>query len=378
MATLRLLAAGSGPGGQIGELLCCAYTPDGGFVLTGGWDGHLRVWEATHGAHVSDFQASDKPISACAVSPDGKSLASGSLDGMLAVWDAVTHLPKVNFLAHTRPISAIVYGPDGRGVATASWDNTLNLWLSLGRVQESRTLGSHRDIVAGCRFTPDGQAVLSWSYDKQVQLWDTVRGKSQREFNGHADRVLAGAMAPDGQWAATGGRDGVLKLWNLQAGAEAASVDLPFEIRGCVFLRDGAQLVAIDKNGRLTLHELPSLRKQSELATRLPVQCLELSPSGGFLALPCANGTLHIVAVEGFDDAPLIITATRTVRRTATPLQRLFGRSQLIYVYQCVCPVCRHAFEPSDAKPGQPTTCPKCNQHLRLSTVMRTAEESEK
>src|SRR5437016_4366605 len=99
--TLRLLDAGAG--GHQGDLLCCDYTPDGAFILSGGWDGYLRLWEAHSSSEVTAFRANDKPISACAVSPDGKQWQSGGLDGLLATWDPVSQLRQTVFLAHARP-----------------------------------------------------------------------------------------------------------------------------------------------------------------------------------------------------------------------------------------------------------------------------------
>lgn len=372
--TLRLLPAGSRPAEQTGELLCCAYTADGAFLLTGGWDGHLRLWETGNGSHVTAFRASDKPVAACATSPDGKNLVSGSLEGMLTVWDALTHQQKVNFLAHTRPISGIQYGYDGRTIATTSWDNSAALWASL-RTRDAKTLAGHKDIVAGCRFTPDAQSLLTWSHDSQVLLWDVNRLSQIREYPGHTDRVLTGSISADGIWAATGARDGGLKLWDVQAATELAAGTLPFEVRGCLFLLDGQWLVAVDKHGRMTLHSLPNLHIQGELITRQPVQCADLSPTGGQIALALTNGNVRFVAIDGFDAAPLTITATRHTRRTATKFQKLFGRSQLVFYYQCQCPACRHPFELAEVRPGLQTPCPSCKRQLRLNSVVRTATE---
>jgi WD40 repeat protein len=374
VATLRLLAPGTVPGGLSGELLCCAYTPDGAFAVSGGWDGHLRLWETTNGAHLTDFRISDKPVSACTISPDGKNIVAGTLEGLLSVWDVVSHQQKVGFLAHTRPISCVTYAADGKTIATASWDNSITVWVSL-RSHDARPLNGHRDIVAGCRFTPDGQNLLSWSHDAAVYLWNLSSGQPQQELAGHADRILAGAVSPDGQWAATGSRDGVLKLWNLSGGAEAASATLRGEIRGCEFLMDGRTLVVVDKDGRLTLHDLPDLQQQSEVITPLAIQCCDLAPSGNQIALACGNGRVRFVAVDGFDSAPLLVGMTRTTRRVASPLQKLLGRSHITYVYQAVCPACRHPFELSEVKAGQTMACPGCKRQLQFSGVMRIAME---
>ena len=162
--TLRLLSAAAGPGSHGGEVFSCAFTPDGKYVLSGGWDGHLRLWEASTGGHLTAVRASDKPVSACAVAPDNTRWLSGSLDGMLTFWDPMTQQCLSVFLAHTRPIAALVFDGDGQTLATASWDRTLALWRT-NRERDGRQLTGHEDIVAGCRFTPDGKTLLSWSHD---------------------------------------------------------------------------------------------------------------------------------------------------------------------------------------------------------------------
>lgn len=374
MPTLRLRSGGAGPPGQPSELCCCAYTPDGAFVLSGGWDGQLRLWETAYGSHVTAFRASDKQVSACAVSPDGKHFVSGSTDGMLALWDAVTHLPRLNFVAHTRPISAITYGPDGKTIATAAWDNTVRVWLAL-RSLDARALTWHKDIAAGCEFTPDGQHLLSWAYNASVILWNLATSRPAAQLTGHNDRVQAGGVSPDGQWAATGARDGALKLWQLPAGTELAAASLRGPITGCAFLLDGKHLVAVDGHGRLTLHALPGLETRGELICPAAVQQCERSPAGNQLALAGTDGKVHFVVVEGFDQTPLLVGATRTVRRVASRLQRLFGRSKLVETFQTACVVCRHTFAISESKAGLVLACPNCRRKLQLTGVLRTLKE---
>src|SRR3954453_17178670 len=62
-----------------GGVFCCTYTPDGAFVLSGGWDGWLRLWDASSAAVITGFQAGPKPLSACAVTPDASRWVSGSM-----------------------------------------------------------------------------------------------------------------------------------------------------------------------------------------------------------------------------------------------------------------------------------------------------------
>jgi WD40 repeat protein len=372
--TLRLPAAQPAPNGHCGEVFTCAFTPDGAFALSGGWDGHLRLWEAATGAAVTGFSTRTKAVSACAVSPAGRYWLSGSLDGQLSIWDAEGQTLARTFFAHTRPISAIVFGDDENTLVTASWDRSLVLW-DLEHERDARALNGHGDIVAGCRFTPDGKRLLSWSHDTTLRVWDLKPLAPAGTLAGHQDRVTTAAISPDGQYAASGSRDGVLKLWDLGRLRELQSLPTTTEVRACFFLLDGASLVTVDMHGRLLLHTVPELNLSAALTTRLAVQCADLDAAGSRIALGCGDGRVYFVSVDGFDEAPLVVTPTQVSRRTATTLQRLLGQSTLKHAYSCTCPVCRHAFEVPKAPPGHPAACPGCRRRLRLSSVLRVAPD---
>jgi WD40 repeat protein len=351
----------------------CAFTPDGSRVLSGGWDGHLRLWETGSGTPVTGLQAGSKPLSACAISPSGKHWLVGSLEGQLSVWDAAAQARVRTFLAHTRPISAIVFA-DEHTLVTASWDATLVLW-NLERERDGRTLTGHSDIVAGCRLTPDGQRLVSWSHDGSLRVWDVAPSGKCKALKGHNDRVTAAAVAPEGRWVASGGRDGSLALWDLAQGDRAASVKLAGEIRACLFLPHGETLVTVDVHGVVAMHALPDLTEVGALVTRLPVHCADLDAAGSWIALGGGDGRVHFVKVEGTEHEPLLVTPTQTTRRTATRFQRLLGRSTIHQAYACTCPACRQPFElaGAGAGPGLAAACPHCRRPLRLSTVLRVA-----
>lgn len=368
MVSLHQTTVTINPNGQGNELFGCAYTPDSAFVLTGGWDGSLRLWEAEQGTEVAAIAASAKPLAACAVSPDGATWLYGSMEGMLGSLDALSHEQKTLFLAHTRPISSLVYGPDGTILASASWDRNITLWPS-GSEREGRIFAGHGDIVAGCCFTPDGTTLISWSHDKTIRLWDVARPRLQQEWKGHLDRVTAGGISPDGRWFASGARDRLLKLWDLHEKHEVKAILLGAEVRACLFLLDAESLVVVDAQGRLTVHNLPALEIQSELLTNVAVQCAQLAPSGAQIALACGGGELHLVHMDGVDAAPLAITAQQLNRSTANMLQRLLGVERFRSFYRCTCPACRKSFELPAKTDHTASPCPNCRRPLRICAV---------
>lgn len=362
MKGLRVLVPATGTGHQ-GEIYCCAWAPDGAFVLSGGWDGHLRLWDAPTGNAITSLKVGHKAVSACTVSPDGRHWVSGSMEGLLGVWDAVTHQAVQHSMGHIRPISAVRYSPDGKVLATASWDRQIVLRPVLAG-REGRTLSGHTDSVVGIAFVPGEAQLVSWSHDCALRLWDLELGRCLHTFKGHRDRVVAGALSPDGRFLASGSRDGALKLWDLKARAEQASVRLG-ELRAIFYLLDAESIVTVDSTGWALLLSVPGLEVQAELATNLKTQTGELSPDGTRIAVGSDEGQICLLAIDGAEARPLVVTPTAALKEKSSVFGRLLGKSRMTSAYRFVCPACRHPGE-VDVLPEQALPCGQCRRLLRL------------
>ena len=368
MVTMQILAAEPRETRQGADLYSCSYTSDGAYVLSAGWDGFLRLWETASGVEVSALQVGGKPLSCCAVSPDGRQWLAGSIDGVLTIHDAATLELHTSCNAHVRPISSIHYAPDGEHLATASWDHQVAV-RKVGKEREAHVLAGHKDIVAGCRFTADGARLLSWSYDGTLRLWDVATGEAQI-LHGHDDRVTAAAASPDGRWLVSGSRDGAMHLWDQATGASVCSIDMPAELRSCIFLFDGTSIVAVDAAGGVVLLSTPYLEICAQLQTGLKPQSAELSPLGMELALGCEDGLMHFVGLEGVDQSPLVVPVGRRTRSARGVFSRLLGKSRAATIYEYTCPICRHPGEAATLA-SQPFPCPGCRRVLRMSPQVR-------
>lgn len=349
-----------------GEVYCCAYTPDGGFVLSAGWDGNLRLWDAGTSQSRLALPVSLRPLSSCACSPDGKYWLSGSMEGLLGLWEGVSQQAVFSFVAHTRPVSSIAYAPDGQSMVTASWDKQIHV-RKVGKEREAKVFHGHQDIVAGCRFTHDGKQLISWSYDATVRLWDVALGHEVSRLSGHTDRVVALALSPDGRFALSGSRDATVRLWDLDGSNELATVNLGAEVRACFYLLDGQSVAIADAVGRLFLMSVPTFEVQYQIQTPFRVICGDLSPTGMQLALGAEDGLVHFVALDGFEDASLIVPATLGMREQPGLLDRFLGKTRMVKTYSYTCPSCRQVVETAQL-PTAPVPCPRCNRLLRVSS----------
>ncbi|HEX3315984.1 MAG TPA: hypothetical protein VHR72_13890, partial [Gemmataceae bacterium] len=137
-----------------------ALTPDGKQVCIGTPDAGKLVLHKLYGAQIASLKSPGE-ISAMAISPDGTTLVTGLFNGHVRIWDMATlvgvDMPQFH---GPRSVESVVFSRDGSLVATASekliliWsarDKKLVVGVGIGQVPTSMA------------FTPDGKKLLAAS-----------------------------------------------------------------------------------------------------------------------------------------------------------------------------------------------------------------------
>lgn len=90
------------------------YSLDGKFLLTGGRDAHLNIWQVGNYVLVKSIPAHNWAIYDIAFSPDATLFATASRDKTIKIWDAKTfqllkRITKENFDAHTHSVNKLIW-----------------------------------------------------------------------------------------------------------------------------------------------------------------------------------------------------------------------------------------------------------------------------
>lgn len=271
--------------GHTEKVTCLTFNPSGNQLLSGSYDGTLRLWQLGKGVSgelISQavLRGHKKGVLACAFSPHGDQVVSGSADTTLRLWHVEQEArgeirPQAVLPGHKEAVITCAFSPLGDLIVSGSADDTLRLWpvdrvneelifsqtilkdqggrfafsplgdrmvsgsgnqLLLWKMAKERCgepslqaiLRGHENHVTACAFNMAGNQVVSTgSLDKTIRLWEvgkeiTGEHTSQRVLRGHDDYVTACAFNLAGDLVVSGSIDGALRLWQVERKASRA------------------------------------------------------------------------------------------------------------------------------------------------------------
>ncbi len=305
-------------------IVCIAYSPDGKRIATGvipspGGTDELRVWDLESGLSVFQIGMPMVDFRGIAYSPNGRFLATVGFQGVPRIRDADDGQVLRQFHGHSDKVdlNAVAFSPDGQTLATAGADKTIRLW-DVASGAWRKTLTGHRGTINGLAFSPDGKRLAACDQEGATRLWDVVSGEVSVSLVGHVGSIESVAFAPDGTTLATGGSDATVRIWNAATGAVLARIEgRADQLIACVrFSPDGKLLAASSGpkasaraaiTGGLTARSVVTLW---DVATRRELAALEghtqaipsiaFSPDGKTLATGSLDATLRLWDVASY------------------------------------------------------------------------------
>lgn len=242
-----------------GPVYCAAFEAAGYYVLSGGHDRNVNLFNVRSGGLVSTFAGHSQEVFDLALpdSPDVTTFLSASGDRSVALWDVPSQRVLRRFTGHPRRVTAVQYVGQ-QGLLSAS-DRVVRVWDMRGagrtpvaQLEDAQdgVLGLHQaghQILTGSidgyvrcydlrrglriaydiqsavncvRFTRDQQAFLVGSLDSTLRLFDPDSGVLLNAYTGHTNtkyRIQATLFSNDA-YLASGSEEGVLYVWDLVAG----------------------------------------------------------------------------------------------------------------------------------------------------------------
>jgi WD40 repeat protein/class 3 adenylate cyclase len=271
-----------------------AFSPDGNYVLAGGWDNVIYMWDVKTGNEIRQFIGHMDLVYSITFSPDGKYVLTGSWDKSARIWDLNTGKEIRQFTGHTDFVSAVAYSPSGKNVLTAGVDGTTRLWdAETGQELQKFMNLSGKNYSA--TLSPDGKFWLTGDTNAEVELWDIEANQVIRQFIGHTGFVSAVAFSPDGKFIITGSYDGTARLWNVETGEELQRfLGHTNNINSVTFLREGKVVLTGSDDGTARLWDVQTGQELQRFTSLTIVTGVAVSPDGKSVLTGSGDGTIRL------------------------------------------------------------------------------------
>ncbi|EAL60740.1 hypothetical protein DDB_G0293412 [Dictyostelium discoideum AX4] len=217
-----------------GKILSMALSFDGKYLVTGGEEKLIKVWDTESMQVVETFKGHKDVISALTFRKGTYTLYSGSNDRTIKIWD----LSQMAFVdtryGHQSPITAMDSLSRERCISVST-DKTVRVW----KIPEESQLifRGHTHSVDCCVLVAEDK-FLTGSQEGSIALWN-VNKKNATFIKNNAHPVNSGGNSgtdsfswissvsaiPNSDMAASGSCDGSIRLWSIMGGDKLKEIN---------------------------------------------------------------------------------------------------------------------------------------------------------
>jgi hypothetical protein len=191
------------------------------------------VWRVEDGQRMDTLPQPLKEEYCCAFSPDGRFIVAGGADNMIRVWEfASRDKPRINPMvmaryAHEGPVISLAFTPDGSRLISTAEDRTVKLWETAGYT-ELRLWEREPDVVTCVALSGNARSFRVGRLDGSTERY-TLPALHERSL-----AIPAGPFAASGPAREAGKMSRTSEREPNDSVAQANEVDAPAEIVGTI------------------------------------------------------------------------------------------------------------------------------------------------
>lgn len=219
-----------------GRVRCVAFSPNGGFVVSGGFDRKVMLHDIETGTRIAHYDGAEDLVRSVHLSTDSSRMAMGSEmrgKGHVCLYD-VKQSTLIAEWQHTKPVWCVRIAPNGSSLAAAGYDMRLTMY-DLQSLEEclhiNYTSSRGPAFIWSMAYSLDSSHMVvgCWSGNAHVYRLVHKKGVSaphtmlEKAVIKRADRVYAVASDAKCNHVCIGGRDKQCALFKISQDGEDSS-----------------------------------------------------------------------------------------------------------------------------------------------------------
>ncbi|KAM9088642.1 periodic tryptophan protein 2 homolog isoform 2-T3 [Megaptera novaeangliae] len=212
--------------GHFNSMVSLAYSPDGQYIVTGGDDSKVKVWNTLSGFCFITFTEHSSGVTGVTFTTTGYVIVTSSMDGTVRAFDLHRYR---NFRTFTSPrptqFSCVAVDSSGDIVSAGAQDSfEILIWsMQTGRLLD--VLSGHEGPISGLCFNPMKSVLASASWDRTVRLWDMADSWRTTETLALTSDALAVTFRPDGAELAVATLNSQITFWDPESAVQTGSIE---------------------------------------------------------------------------------------------------------------------------------------------------------
>jgi len=183
------------------------------FVISGGAEGELRVWELQTKNMKSNLKEHAARVNEVKLFPNDCFAISASRDRCLLTWDLTTEKRLTHHRDQHGGLNCLALASNQTTVMTAGQDKTLTTWdLRMADPVHNMELD---EVVNTISISPDDRYLATAGTGLVVKIWDLQTNATQSVGVGHSRAVQKLSFSPDGKQVVSVGLDHSILVWNF-------------------------------------------------------------------------------------------------------------------------------------------------------------------
>ncbi|XP_033339353.1 periodic tryptophan protein 2 homolog [Megalopta genalis] len=218
--------------------------------------GQLLVWEWQSETYAMKQQGHSNNMNFLAYSPDGQYIVTGGDDGKVKLWNTLNGFCSVTFHEHTSSVTNVLFSHNRRFIVSASLDGTVRAY-DLARYRNFRTLTSPRPVQFSCvALDSSDQFIAAGGQDFfEIYLWSVKLGTLLEIMSGHEGPVVSLAFNPNpaSTEMASVSWDKTLKIWNaIETGSSHETIKLTADGLYVTYKPNGEEVAVATLDGQIS------------------------------------------------------------------------------------------------------------------------------